>query len=112
MFRIDTHSHFTTPALYKLSTARGVNQAALADWTPAKMLQQMEEGGVATSIISISDPGVHFGDNAAARALARECNEYAATVVRDIPDGSGSLRFFRCRTWKVRCAKQCTRSTH
>jgi predicted TIM-barrel fold metal-dependent hydrolase len=43
MFRIDTHSHFTTPALYKLSTARGVNQAALADWTPAKMLQQMEE---------------------------------------------------------------------
>lgn len=91
MFRIDTHSHFTTPALYKLSTARGVNQAALADWTPAKMLQQMEEGGVATSIISISDPGVHFGDNAAARALARDCNEYAATVVRDHP---GRFGFF------------------
>ena len=91
MFRIDTHSHFTTPALYKLSTARGVNQAALADWTPAKMLQQMEEGGVATSIISISDPGVHFGDNAGARALARECNEYAATVVRDHP---GRFGFF------------------
>jgi 6-methylsalicylate decarboxylase len=91
MFRIDTHSHFTTPALYKLSTARGVNQAALADWTPAKMLQQMEEGGVATSIISISDPGVHFGDNNAARALARDCNEYAATVVRDHP---GRFGFF------------------
>jgi predicted TIM-barrel fold metal-dependent hydrolase len=91
MFRIDTHSHFTTPALYKLSTARGVNQAALADWTPAKMLQQMEEGGVATSVISISDPGVHFGDNAAARALARDCNEYAATVVRDHP---GRFGFF------------------
>jgi predicted TIM-barrel fold metal-dependent hydrolase len=91
LFRIDTHSHFTTPALYKLSTARGVTQAALADWTPARMLQQMEEGGVATSIISISDPGVHFGDTAAARALARECNEFAATVVRDYP---GRFGFF------------------
>ena len=68
------------------------------------MLQQMEEGGVQTSIISISDPGVHFGDNAAARALARECNEFAAKVVRDnptrfgffavlpLPDVDGALR--------------------
>lgn len=104
LFRIDTHSHFSIPKLYKLSTARGVNQAALANWTPAKMLQQMEEGGVATSIISISDPGVHFGDNAEARALARECNDYAATVIRDnpgrfglfavlpLPDVEGALR--------------------
>ncbi|MBI4888344.1 MAG: amidohydrolase [Acidobacteria bacterium] len=104
LFRIDTHSHFTIPRLYALSTARGVNQATLAGWTPAKMLQQMEEGGVATSVISISDPGVHFGENEPARALARECNEYAATVVRDhpgrfgffavlpLPDIDGSLR--------------------
>ena len=64
----------------------------------------MEEGAVATSIISISDPGVHFGDNMAARALARECNEYGAKVIRDnpgrfglfavlpLPDVDGALR--------------------
>src|SRR5438093_13777716 len=80
-FRIDTHSHFTIPKLYALATARGVQQATLQDWTPAKILAEMEEGGVATSIISISDPGVNFGDNMAARALARECNEYAAKVI-------------------------------
>jgi predicted TIM-barrel fold metal-dependent hydrolase len=55
------------------------------------MLQQMGEGAVETSIISISDPGVHFGDNAAARALARECNEFAARVVSDHP---GRFGFF------------------
>jgi predicted TIM-barrel fold metal-dependent hydrolase len=104
LFRIDTHSHFTIPKLYALATARGVQQATLEKWTPEVSLEQMEEGGVATSIISISDPGVHFGDNAAARALARECNEYGAKVVRDhpgrfglfavlpLPDVEGALR--------------------
>jgi hypothetical protein len=89
LFRIDTHTHFSIPKLYDLATARGVQQATLKDWTPAKMLQEMEEGGVQTSIMSISDPGVHFGDNAAARALARECNEFAARVVRDNPTRFG-----------------------
>jgi predicted TIM-barrel fold metal-dependent hydrolase len=91
LFRIDTHTHFSIPKLYDLAAARGVQQATLKDWTPARMLQQMEEGGVQTSIMSISDPGVHFGDNAVARALARECNEFAARVVRDHP---GRFGFF------------------
>ena len=69
LFRIDTHAHFTIPKMYDLATAHGVQQATLKDWSPAKMLAEMEEGGVATSILSISDPGVNFGDNMAARAL-------------------------------------------
>src|SRR4030095_16400181 len=88
-FRIDTHAHFTIPKMYDLATAHGVQQATLKDWSPAKMLAEMEEGGVATSIISISDPGVNFGDNAAARTLARECNEAGAKVVRDYPGRFG-----------------------
>ena len=88
-FRIDTHAHFTIPKMYDLATAHGVQQATLKDWSPAKMLAEMEEGGVATSIISISDPGVHFGDNMAARALARDCNDAGAKVVRDYPGRFG-----------------------
>src|SRR5262245_66166459 len=91
LFRIDTHAHFSIPKLYSLATAKGVSQPTLQDWTPAKMLAEMEEGGVATSIISISDPGVNFGDNAAARALARECTEAGAKVVRDYPGRFGLL---------------------
>ena len=90
-FRIDTHSHFTIPKLYALASARGVNQPTLKDWSPRLMLDQMDQGGVATSIISISDPGVHFGDNAAARALARECNEAAAKVISDNPGRFGQF---------------------
>src|SRR5207249_5517236 len=88
-FRIDTHHHFSIPKLYALSTAKGVSQPTLKDWTPKKTLAQMEQGSVATSIISISDPGVWFTDNAAARALARECNEYGAKVVKDYPGRFG-----------------------
>jgi predicted TIM-barrel fold metal-dependent hydrolase len=90
-FRIDTHTHFSTPKLFDLATSRGVNQATLKDWTPEKMLKQMEEGSVATSILSVSDPGVHAGNDQAARSLAREANEYAARVVRDYP---GRFGFF------------------
>jgi predicted TIM-barrel fold metal-dependent hydrolase len=88
-FRIDTHHHFTIPKLYALSTAKGVSQPTLKDWMPEKSLEQMEQGSVATSIISISDPGVWFTDNAAARALARECNEYGARIVKDYPGRFG-----------------------
>jgi predicted TIM-barrel fold metal-dependent hydrolase len=88
-FRIDTHHHFTVPKLIAESTAKGITQTGLQDWTPQKSLDQMDKGGVATSIISISDPGVWFGDNAAARSLARECNDYAAKVIKDYPGRFG-----------------------
>ncbi|HTC61357.1 MAG TPA: amidohydrolase family protein [Candidatus Saccharimonadales bacterium] len=88
-FRIDTHHHFTVPKLLAESAAKGVTQGGLQDWTPQKSLDQMDKGGVATSIISISDPGVWFGDNTAARALARECNDYAAKLIKDYPGRFG-----------------------
>jgi predicted TIM-barrel fold metal-dependent hydrolase len=88
-FRIDTHHHFTVPKLIAESTAKGITQTGLQDWTPQKSLDQMDKGGVATSILSISDPGVWFGDNTAARALARECNDYAAKMIKDYPGRFG-----------------------
>ena len=43
----------------------------------------MDAAGVATAVVSTSDPGVHFGDFDQARALARNCNEYQARMVSD-----------------------------
>ena len=88
-FRIDIHHHFTVPKLLVESAAKGVTQTGLQNWTPQKSIDEMDKGGVATSIISISDPGVWFGDNAAARALARECNDYAAKLIKDYPGRFG-----------------------
>jgi predicted TIM-barrel fold metal-dependent hydrolase len=40
-------------------------------------------------VVSITNPGLWFGDRAAVRSLARACNEYGATLVRDRPSRFG-----------------------
>jgi len=102
--RIDVHYHGNSPGFIAAIKARNTGQTALMNWTPAKALEDMDRDGVATSIMSTSEPSVYFGDAAAARALARECNEFGARLVADhptrwgmfatlpLPDVDGSLR--------------------
>src|SRR5262249_62142344 len=64
----------------------------------------MDRHGIQAAVTSISSPGVHFGDAAAARDLARRCNEISARLVTDhptrfggfatlpLPGGKGALR--------------------
>ena len=61
----------------------------LMAWTPARTIEDMDRDGVATSIVSTSEPSVWFGDNEAARQLARECNEYGARLMADYPGRFG-----------------------
>lgn len=103
-FRIDTHHHFSPPGFVAEIVARNTGQRPLMEWTVQKSLEDMDKSGVATSILSISEPGVWFGDHAAARKLARECNEFGARLIADhpgrfgqfailpLPDLDGSLR--------------------
>src|SRR5262245_26617496 len=51
----------------------------------------MDRNGIATAISSVAAPGVYFGDAAAARALARRCNEYSARLVSDHPHRFGAF---------------------
>ena len=87
--RIDVHYHFSSPGFIAAIKAHNTGQTALMNWTPAKALEDMDRDGVATSIVSTSEPSVWFGDDAAARALARECNEYGARLVADRPTRFG-----------------------
>jgi predicted TIM-barrel fold metal-dependent hydrolase len=102
--RIDVHHHLGPPKYIEELDPKGVIARATKDWTPAKSLEDMDRAGVATSITSISPPGVTFGDTTTARRIARECNDYAARMAMDhpgrfgmfvnlpMPDIEGSLR--------------------
>ena len=89
--RIDVHHHLCPPQ-YAQEASKSVSLfPALNDWTPQRSIDDMDEGGVEASILSMSTPGVWFGDNQAARTLARICNEYMAQLVTDFP---GRFGFF------------------
>ena len=102
--RIDVHHHLSPPQYVAELTARKMGGRPTLDWTPAKSIDDMDKAGVATSVTSIAATGVRLGDDATARRLARECNEYAAKLVQDsagrfgmfavvpMPDVDGSLR--------------------
>jgi predicted TIM-barrel fold metal-dependent hydrolase len=51
----------------------------------------MDRHGIEVAVTSISSPGVHFGDAAAARELARRCNEISARMVSDHPTRFGGF---------------------
>jgi predicted TIM-barrel fold metal-dependent hydrolase len=87
--RIDVHHHIAPPRYLAALAAKQSVAAPTREWTPARSLEDMDQGGVATAITSVTTPGVWFGDPAAARGLARECNEYAAQLVSDHPGRFG-----------------------
>ena len=94
--RIDVHHHIIPPvyierARAQLIASADTNPAPLLNWTPGQTLEEMDKYGVATAMTSISTPGIWFGDPAAARDLARACNEYGARLGVDHPGRFGLL---------------------
>ena len=88
-FRIDVHHHFSSPGFIAEITGRRTGQVPLMRLTAQKSLEDMDKGGVATSILSVSEPSVFFGNYDAARALARETNEFGARLVAEYPGRFG-----------------------
>jgi predicted TIM-barrel fold metal-dependent hydrolase len=55
----------------------------MPDWEPETTVAMMDRQGIATAVLSVSSPGVHFGNDDAARRLARSLNEFGARTVQD-----------------------------
>jgi len=97
MSRVDTHHHVVPPEYATWLHAQGVRAGGLPipEWDVTRALATMDRHGVATAILSVSTPGVHLGDDAEARSMARTVNDYAAQIVRDHP---GRFGFFATLT--------------
>jgi 6-methylsalicylate decarboxylase len=107
---IDVHSHIAPPFYVAENRDRiagspgGQINRAWLEWSPQQALDAMDKHGVETSMLSLSTPGLWFGNAEEARATARRVNEYSAELVRShpgrfglfaaipLPDTEGSLR--------------------
>ena len=91
--RIDVHFHHIPPfyseAVY--AAGRGPAIGKYPDWTPQLALEVMDRFGIEVALTSLAQPGVGFGNAAAAHALARRCNDYAAELVARWPKRFGAF---------------------
>jgi len=104
--RIDVHFHYLSPEYReKMIDAVGGSPDGFAapQWSAEGALAMMDRMNIATGMLSVSSPGVHFGNDAKARLLARSVNEFAARTMGDhrgrfggfaslpLPDVDGAL---------------------
>src|ERR1700678_2739523 len=104
--RIDVHFHYLSPE-YREKMIDAVGSWAdgfpAPQWSAEATLAMMDRMNIATGMLSVSSPGVHFGNDAKARLLARSVNEFAARTISDhcgrfggfaslpLPDVDGAL---------------------
>jgi predicted TIM-barrel fold metal-dependent hydrolase len=87
--RIDMHHHIVPPSWLAAMDVIGRSDFPLKSWSVQKTLEDMDKGGVATSMTSPTTPQVTpLGKEVAVR-VAREANEYAKKLVTDHPGRFG-----------------------
>ena len=104
---IDVHHHMMPPQYIAARRADILKVSVIPsviDWTIERSLDDMDKNGVRTSLVSVSTPGIWFGNTEESRRLSRVCNDFAAQMVRDhpgrfgffaatpLPDSEGSLK--------------------
>jgi predicted TIM-barrel fold metal-dependent hydrolase len=92
--RIDTHHHILPPEYVRLVGRQAIGRPSpngAPDWDVAASLRVMDENGIAAAVVSVSAPGIWFGNASRAKRLARACNDFAAQMAADHP---GRFGFF------------------
>lgn len=95
---IDLHHHVVPKEYVKRLSELGVSKALgvpFPKWDAAKSIDVMDRYGIAASVASISAPGVYFGRQdralAVAQELSRQTNEFCAQLVHDHPGRFGAF---------------------
>ena len=90
---VDLHHH-VIPEFYWDATNEDGNVAGGINpprWSLEGAIAYLDDARIDVAIASISTPGVHLGDDAAAGVLAHRVNEYLAGIKRDRPDRFGAF---------------------
>jgi aminocarboxymuconate-semialdehyde decarboxylase len=90
-FTIDVHHHILPDFFWRATNDahNPVGGFAPPPWSKEAALSYLDDAGIDLAITSISTPGVHMGDDAAARDLARRVNEFSAELIQGHPDRFG-----------------------
>jgi predicted TIM-barrel fold metal-dependent hydrolase len=92
-FTIDVHHHILPEVFFRATNDADnpVGGIAPAPWSKESTLSYMDDAGTDVAITSISTPGVHMGDDAAASDLAKKVNEISAGLIQERPDRFGGF---------------------
>jgi len=84
---INVHHHLTSPAYVQFLKDNKVRD--FPNKSAAQGIEEMDKAGIDTAVCSIIGPGIHFGNLADTRRMARACNDYAAKLRSDYPGRFG-----------------------
>jgi predicted TIM-barrel fold metal-dependent hydrolase len=92
-FTIDVHHHFLPDIFWEATNDAHspVGGISPPPWSKESTLSYMDEAGIDTAILSITAPGIHTGNDSAARDLARRVNELSAELIQERPDRFGGF---------------------
>ena len=88
--RIDVHHHISTPIWLDSVKSMKKGNALLINWSAQTSVDDMDKGGVATSITSTAPPQLAGFDAATAARVARESNEFAKKLEVQYPGRFGT----------------------
>jgi predicted TIM-barrel fold metal-dependent hydrolase len=85
---IDTHHHLLPDFFWQATENAHAPVGGLSPlrWSKEASISFMDDAGIDVAVVSLSTVGVHTGDSAKARTLARRCNEFSAEPVLSRPD--------------------------
>ncbi len=91
---IDVHHHLVPPAYVRDLEERGiirVGGVTFPKWSPEASLEVMDAAHIERAMLSLSAPGVFFGDAEFAVHLAHLVNDEARRIVDKFPDRFGAF---------------------
>jgi predicted TIM-barrel fold metal-dependent hydrolase len=96
---VDVHCHFFSDDLKAAWRSGGGHLPGnIANWTPAKLLEEMDRSGVAQSVLSLASAPLHwFHAPQDWRGLVRSVNEYGAQLRADHRGRFAQFGFITCR---------------